>query len=498
LSPSRSVIWPVLLASALTFAALAPGLLNNVDAYVVYHGNRQLVTEGRLWVDDVPGRPYVTRVPYVRPDEAGRAYPVFGHVFSWITLPFFAVGHALERESGALANLSEFTFSLANCAVTGLGIALWSLVALRLGLRRRSLPGLVALLALTTPVLFYAVSMWRDPGLLTLLGAATLLALRARERPTTGRWAAFGASLGLMFLFKEATAVLIAPLWIATLAGEGLRERRLPIRAALAAGLPILAAIGIHMTILGLRFGDPLGTCYAPERELLGDRPLARLGRLVASPDVGLMLYAPLVVLGALAAGLLARRDRAGAIGLIVASTLFAGMHALVTNGEGGRFVWGPRHLVPVFPVFLVALALAYERAPRLLRVGIVAVALLSAGIQLLPIVQPYHLYPALRESAPEEVAEAMPRRIPGSAILAGRLVGGGEARIEARAFGVDDDHVWDLTEDRVAAGGVNVWWLRRDAPGAARGLGAALALAAGMAWWWLRRVSREGRSGMP
>jgi len=92
----RAVFW----AAWLTFLALSPGYVNNVDGYVVYHGNRSLMDTGGFALRPTPEEAYAQQVPYVREDDEGRRYPVFGHVFPLMTLPFYAAGRWLAPRRG--------------------------------------------------------------------------------------------------------------------------------------------------------------------------------------------------------------------------------------------------------------------------------------------------------------------------------------------------------------------------------------------------------------
>ena len=131
------------------------------------------------------------------------------------------------------------------------------------------------------------------------------------------------------------------------------------------------------------------------------------------------------------------------------------------------------------------------------MRATVWTLAAASILLQLLPIIQPYYLYPGLREEvrleARTDVAAAMPSRIHGSLIVAKHVLSGGEPVYTGREFGINTDVTWDVSDDRVVAGGINVWWLRSDAPGIARVPGIVLALLASVAWWWLiRRALRS------
>jgi hypothetical protein len=423
-------------------------------------------------------------------DLDGNRHHVFGHLFEWMTLPFFLLGAWL----GPILKLggpplSVFMFSLANTFYTALAVGVWCAAAFRVGARTRSVALLAVLVTFATPILFYAVSMWREPGILFLLGVAVLLYLRALDRPGDRvRSALFGVAMGAMFLFKEGDAVLVACLYVGAVMSLWRRERSLPIGFGFWVGLPIALALVMHGLVMNARFGTPFTSFYAPSLQIMDGDPVARLGRILASPEVGLVFYAPLVVLGALCIATLWRRRGALTLSLLVATLLFLILHAVTRNGEGGRFVWGPRHLIPLFPLFLLALVLAMERAGRGFRAVVWVLIAASMLLQLLPIVQPYFLYPGLREHAPPQVAEAMPSRIPGSLIVAKHVLSGDEPTYTGQEFGVDTDLTWDLSGDRVVAGGINIWWLRSDAPGIARVPGIMLALLAAVAWWWLIR----------
>jgi len=440
-----------------------------------------------------PEEAYAQQVPYVREDDEGRRYPVFGHVFPLMTLPFYAAGRWLAPAAGfEVRELSLFTFSFTNTLISALGVWLWCLVAARIGAGRRTVGRFAVWMVFATPILFYAVSQWREPGILMLLGGATLAFLDFTDEPERRtRALAFGAWLGLLWLFKEGNAILVACLYVGALLRVWTRSRRLPVGPGFWLGLPIAVGLILHGVVMGVRFGMPFSTFYEPGLQITEGDPWARLGRILWSPEVGgLAIYAAPVVLGVLVFGAVRRRRPYLAASLVVASLLFLWLHATIRNGEGGKDVWGPRHLIPLFPLFLLALALWWQGAGRWPRVVAAGVLVVSSAVQLLPIVQPYNLYPDMKKAAPSAVAKAMPTRLVGSAIVAGHVVAGRGPKFEGGPFGVDPDQTWDHSGDRVVAGGVNIWWLRGDVPRVAPLAGGMLLLLAVLAWWFvLRRV---------
>jgi hypothetical protein len=175
-----------------------------------------------------------------------------------------------------------------------------------------------------------------------------------------------GAILGFAFLTRPEFAVLIA--WILAwmlFRCRGMSRRALLERVAILAG-PVGIAVGIYFAINWFTFGGPFDTGHKPLALLFPGSPLGTLQGaigLLASPDHGLLFFCPLAWLALPGlVRLIKERNPAGA--------LFAGLSgaALVLYGSFGRgwwggASWGPRFLIPVVPLVILASAFWAFRA---------------------------------------------------------------------------------------------------------------------------------------
>jgi hypothetical protein len=183
---------------------------------------------------------------------------------------------------------------------------------------------------------------------------AFALAVWARRTPSPLSWALTGFATGAAVATKAYALVSVLPiailLWPAFTA---IPERRQKARVAIAVCLPVLAWIAAIAFYNWSRFGDVTDFGYA-ESPLTVSAPLNFLG-LLFSPGKGLILYSPLVVLGALGLPRLWREDRYLALAL---AAFFVSLTAMAgTSTYWGDEVWGPRYIVPAAWALLVPIA---------------------------------------------------------------------------------------------------------------------------------------------
>lgn len=167
------------------------------------------------------------------------------------------------------------------------------------------------------------------------------------------------AMLGFAFLTRPEFGILIA--WIVT--WVIFCSRTQGMGAALARGAvligPVSIAIGVYLAVNRLKFGAASTTGYPPLTGLFPGRPAAMLLGilgLLASPEVGLLFFCPLAWL-ALPGLARLMRERNPAGGLVAG----LGGTALVLYGSyaewWGGWSWGPRFLIPVVPLLILASA---------------------------------------------------------------------------------------------------------------------------------------------
>lgn len=239
---------------------------------------------------------------------------------------------------------------------------------------------------LGTFAIAYTKSLFGEPLAALLLLGALWLAETAPDGPlSTRRLALAGAALGVCLTINLTYAVLAA---VIALHLFGLRPARWRIRSLIAYGLPLALALGIIALYNTVRFGGPLATGYDLGLDPGFTAPLL-LGAagMLFSPYRGLFWYNPVLLLALPGAIMLYRRERklTLTIGLLVLGQLLA--YGSWWSWHGG-IVWGPRFLIPVLPLLMLALAPVVEvalTAPRPgVRPALIGLAALSGGIQYL------------------------------------------------------------------------------------------------------------------
>ena len=313
----------------------------------------------------------------------GRLYEPVGIGLPILTAPAFALG-------GATA------VGLLLAAVAALAISLGYRLALRVVPDPWALGAAVAV-GLSPPVLVHATAVLPELCAGAALAGAALLALRQEERVSRRETFALFALLGLLpwLGLKFVPAGLVVGVFAARILWRA-RRRLLAVGGTELATFSLAFFFGINQGIYGgptpytanLEGRGPTGAEGLPEH-------LERAPRLVSlfmDPDLGLLRWAPVLVLvfaglfflvrssrGGLARGLPGVREIERAAGLCAA---VAGVQLLVAvflapSIAGGAFP--PRHLVAVIPLLVPLVAWGLRHVPR----AGVALALITVAISL-------------------------------------------------------------------------------------------------------------------
>jgi hypothetical protein len=315
-APGSPDPWLAGLAGLVAAAGIGlASLLGPADTYwTVDNGGKALVLAGlredppRTWLE-YPGQvldpdlrwfpqPLRGREPYAVRDAEGRVRSQYASPFVWMALPFAAAGRP---------GLAVWPALGAGAAVLLTG-ALASRRAGR-GAGRRA----AAVLALASPLLFYASVFWEHTLVVALAAAAFLAVAGERARPF-----ACGLLSGSAGLLREECFLLVPALGIALLA-QGARPARALPRFAGGAAIGVAAALAFHRATTGSWTGvhvavnrpDPL--VHAAE---------AVRGLLLSTGAAGPPPVVTLALIAALAAARFAPRIPA--------------RHAVVAAGVGG------------------------------------------------------------------------------------------------------------------------------------------------------------------
>ena len=302
------------------------------------------------------------------------AFTKYGFGLPLVAVPFYWLGKLGTLFGAAYEPVTRFAVSMTNLPV--LAVTCWVLYR---AARRFATVGVALAVAgtylLATPALNYARTFFSEPvGALLLLGSTLLLVPRAGERaPTARRVLAAGMMLGGMVWLKPAFAVylplpgllvLIMAAMQARIEGAGRGEmlRRVLVAGALFSVGPLIAGLG-QVLYNWLRFA-PLADAWLRtgyEKEAGFSTPLiVGLEGLLLSPGKSIFLYAPHLLLAPLGMWLMWRRGAYPgrvAVALIAVHTFMGLVFNATWWAWTGNFAWGPRLIMPLFPLLAWPLA---------------------------------------------------------------------------------------------------------------------------------------------
>lgn len=183
----------------------------------------------------------------------GKSYIVFPPVPAVVAMPFVAFF------GPHFAGFSAIGFS----AFLG-SLFLWSRIFVSMGVARQTALWLLLALAFASPLFYVSIRadrVWFFAQCINFF----LLSLALHEVMRGGRLIVAGVCLGLAFLCRQMTILLVPFYFVLALkAEEKLISFRWPhIARALKIGLPVAVAVGVYMAFNYARFGAPMETGYA-------------------------------------------------------------------------------------------------------------------------------------------------------------------------------------------------------------------------------------------
>src|SRR5262245_691199 len=389
----------------------ASGRIGLSDSVSMLNVSQSIITDGTFSAEPCnpnwPGHPN-----HCVPGRGGRYYAGFGLVPSILVVPAVWVADVLSNRlhvdshfaARAAASLSTAVVAPLVCVV----LALW---IIRLGYSRLTAVIAAGLLGLASPFWHFSVKgFYSEPyATLALVVAAYLLFdTRARLKLALAGLA-FGIACGV-----RVNAVLLFPAFIIGVAAQA-RQRRISGRHWFGEAVLFAAGFSICAVLIALSnyslFGSPLKTGYhlafPSASALLSHDFLEGVGDLLFNREVGLIIFAPWVVLVVIGCVAFTRAHLAESLlctAIFLLSFLFFAKYA---SWHGG-WVAGPRFLTPTLPFLIVATAPLIETLQqtgtlgRWHRMVVRPMALLLVGmsllIQVLGVFHPEDRYYALME----------------------------------------------------------------------------------------------------
>jgi hypothetical protein len=296
--------------------------------------------------------------------------------------PFYLAGWTLDTVANSDYRYRKKAMLLFNGFVMALVAALVFLISEQLQGSRRWSIAIAFLFAFAS--LAWPYSKIGAESMVTLGFALALwAALIARGSPKLWPWALAGFGAGMAVAAKQYALVPIAAMtlvvWPAWRADASRRIARLA-----AVAVPFAAWMVAMLYYNWERTGSIFKTANS-EYSATWAAPVNLIGFLV-SPGKGLLWYSPLVVLGVLGVVVLWREDRKLAVALT--AVFVAGLCVVAIVPHWSDETWGPRYLMPVAWLPLLAIPFWATTRRRVQVVG--AVAAVAVVVQLVAIVAPF------------------------------------------------------------------------------------------------------------
>jgi len=366
--PRHAAPW-IALGAFLLYAATGGGRIAGSDEVTMFQLARALST----------GAVAVPEGATLQGKE-GRFYSKNAAAQAIAALPLVAFGDAASRTAGMPPErrelASRFVASFFNALVASALLAAFFIAARALGASSGGAFAATLMLGFATPLWVYAKSFMAEP----LQALGLLLALSGSARSAAGdRRGAKLAALGV-FIAVSAKLVMLPLAILALWPLAGRRSDGTPVRGRALAVAALVAALGGHLIYNLARFGTPFETGYGRQAGASAwSTPIwVGLYGLLLSSGKGVLWFAPAVWLvprGLRRMRSLAGGDRSGlaiaarrASAAIVAIGAFALLLYSMFEHWAGDGSFGPRYLVPVLPLALLAVAFALTRASRTMK----------------------------------------------------------------------------------------------------------------------------------
>ncbi|MBN2304480.1 MAG: hypothetical protein JXQ72_08395 [Anaerolineae bacterium] len=333
-----------------------------------------------------------------------------------LAAPLFLVAQALPGIGLA------HTVWLFNVLTTALTAGVLYAYGLALGYRARVAALTALAFGLGTIAWPYSRTFFREPLFTLLALLSAYLMMRVRQRLAAGErpfltLAGFALAFAGALFSKEATLLLVPVILVEALPTRR-RQIRFTRRTILAlAGLTLFAgaifAVVLHAdTLFGISNRYAFAQRLDQLRENVSDTSEGLSGYLF-SPARSMWIFSPVLLVGFWGCARLVRQNRWRQVAVpLVMIVSFAVGYAAVRGSQRwyGGLGWGPRYLVPVTPFAALWLlpvfrALLTTGTATWKRVGVGAVFLISAGIQILAVlVSILHYYAVLDAEQPPVV----------------------------------------------------------------------------------------------
>ncbi len=334
------------------------------DGLVMYETARAIAFDGRL---DIPHH----ELPQVIEGREGRYYSKYDPGMSLLAAP--VVAYADQVAQGASANryaVGAIFVILVPAASMALGVASTAVIARRFYTPRLSL--LIAIVAGAGTMAWPYGRLFFSEAVLTGALCLSIAALTAQQ-PRVGL---ASVALGIGILTRASMMIYLPGLVYLIWQQHSPPDRR---RHLVWLIIGAVVAIGVLLWHNWLRFGTLFSTGY--QGETFDTWPWVGIFGLLFSPGKSIFIYAPPLILSVLLWRRFRRRTPilANAV-LLMTATAFV-YYGTWWAWHGG-WVWGPRFLVPLMPLW----CLAWGEVPSRIgwRLAAAMILLVGIGVQLI------------------------------------------------------------------------------------------------------------------
>ncbi|MEI6667394.1 MAG: glycosyltransferase family 39 protein [Acidobacteriota bacterium] len=393
--------WLGILVAALAltvYLGTSGGSLASSDAVATFDVTRQIVEHGTVALSsDVVGN-----AAYVGSD--GRSYSPFGLLQSFWNVPFYLAGRvvasALPVRTVSVDMLTKAAVALGNAWAAALAVWLTWLLANWLSGSARTGTMAAVITAFASALWPYSKFGFNVPLAAALLLAVVYHALQAADTGRRRYACAAGLMCGLALLTRHELILAAVPSMGILLWGRT-NDRAGADRSAAGTAKALRICSGATLRVVAwwcagflpafvlwgwynyTRFGSPLETGYLRDETLgIGGSVLEGLWGLLLSPGGSVIVYSPCVIAAIPALVALRRSHPRFASSAVAMAGIFILFYAQLGSWAGGRS-YGPRYLVPLLPLLMVAVAIWRSQLSGATRRAVLALCLISAAIQV-------------------------------------------------------------------------------------------------------------------
>lgn len=360
--PPERMPWKRLsLAAVLLTLALAPGHFATPDAHVRLSQARNLVTNGSFAVPEGVGNPDHGNLA---PGTNGKTYSTYnpGHIV--LLAPLYALATQLPTPAGLHPHyLAELFGSFLGLLAHFLTALLFLGLLLKLGLDERWSLFITAVFAFATVALPEATNGFEHPFEALSIVAAFFFATPKEGDATETRPGLAGLALGLGILFRYSVGLALPGL---LLLARNWRNRSRVL-------LGVAGPLGLTLLYNHYRFGSFFETGYSAawglaHGDAIGEFGLqltnipSHLTGLLASPGKGLIWFCPVLLLAVVCWHRFRKHRPKLTDGFALTSGLYLLFYAANFAWHGSVWSWGPRYIVPIVPIVVVAIAFLPRR----------------------------------------------------------------------------------------------------------------------------------------